>query len=434
MRLHPCSASPFRYGCVAVTLFAILSCEQLPAQEGREPPDPDQIVLDGFDKARLSLGWTAVGGIEAVREDLPESEVKGGTAPSDRGVTIKTRGKGGIYTRSARMPNNWSTFGELSFWIYRSKGEATRRQQSELEVQLLEADPKARFWRKVTVSHEGWKEIRVPLVWTRWGSGRIPRWDRIDRVGFWFRDAAELSIDTISVTQTQTARTSFVGVNHLKEVAFPITDVDDTGKARISRHDVIDIVTDVPELDAGKLARQFAVLQKSLLNDFPFFKAPSTPAVLIVFSDRDAYQQFAPNLARRLNGNAARARSSGYTILGVSHSFWDEKFGTLRPVYTHELVHSLVTRTTRLPCRGGWVHEGLASYYQLQFHPQENLPSIVQTGLRDENLRSPLKELCNGKRITGIRVSAEVGKVPGSVACTVRGLSQKRINRPGSAH
>ena len=80
--------------------------------------------------------------------------------------------------------------------------------------------------------------------------------------------------------------------------------------------------------------------------------------------------------------------------------FWSEKFGTLRPVYTHEYVHALITKTLFLPSQGSWLHEGLASHVQIHFHPQPNLRDIVSEGIANPRLHLPLQALCNGNRIS----------------------------------
>ena len=84
---------------------------------------------------------------------------------------------------------------------------------------------------------------------------------------------------------------------------------------------------------------------------------------------------------------------------GISASSWDDKLRTLRPVYTHEFVHGQLSRGIRLPSRGDWLHEGLASRYQLQFYPQQGFAAIVKAGASDDGLHLPLDKLCSGASI-----------------------------------
>jgi hypothetical protein len=86
-------------------------------------------------------------------------------------------------------------------------------------------------------------------------------------------------------------------------------------------------------------------------------------------------------------------------LQAIATAGWDPEKGSLRPVFLHEFVHSFFELSAGLPQEGGWVQEGLASYYQLQFHPQADLAKIVQAGLRDPKSHLPLKDLCSGKRI-----------------------------------
>ena len=94
----------------------------------------------------------------------------------------------------------------------------------------------------------------------------------------------------------------------------------------------------------------------------------------------------------------ARATSDGYTLFGVATT-WIKELEKIRPVMTHEYVHSLALSILHLPNRSEWFHEGLATQFQLKFHPQKNFPGIVRDGIGKPGHRTPLKELCSGKAI-----------------------------------
>lgn len=355
----------------------------------------DEHVLFDFEQRKLSVDWQAFGNLQARRDELngPDSA---NIPPAGSGVWIKTGGNAGLFTKAERVDADWRKHQTLSFWVYRSQAQARTREQAIFEVQLREADLNAGFWRRVSVNHRGWKEIRLPLTWFRWRPGRIGRWDRIERLGFWFRDAAELTIDRIAVEESDESRTAFVSGKELQAIAFPDSDPNEVRRVE---SDEVEIVTNVPQLNTDQLMEHFAKVKKAFDESLPALEESAAKPVLVVFPTRKEYEEFAPKLAGRFAGGSPPPRSAGYTMLGVSMSYWDEQHGSLRPVYTHELTHGLISRRLRFQSGGGWIHEGIATLLQLRFHPQENFPQLVVEGLKSETLRSPLKELCNGQRV-----------------------------------
>jgi hypothetical protein len=121
--------------------------------------------------------------------------------------------------------------------------------------------------------------------------------------------------------------------------------------------------------------------------------------VFIVFETADEYRQFIPRMARRFNLRIDPPDSDGYTLEGISVSSWSEKFGSLRPVFVHEFLHGYLSRTARLPLRGDWLHEGLATHFQLRLHPQDDLSQVIAAGLSSAERALPLNQLCDGRRI-----------------------------------
>jgi len=356
----------------------------------------DHLLFD-FEKNGLSVDWSAKGHIQAARKPMPPIERVTGLRPAGKGITIKTGGKGGIYAKRGRVPRDWRGFENLSFWVYRSADETAKFPRSILEIQLYEADGRSRFWRRIDVSHRGWRQFTVPLRWFRWGSGRIPRWDRIDRFGFWFRDGAELSIDTVWFTKddAKTAEATVIAPEELLKVAFP----GGGETSRIVRGEGFVVITDVALLDDRQLSGHLQNVSRAVFADYPFLVKPLQPPRLLVFSTRAAYQEFFARFASNFNSATIQPDSTGYTMRNIACSYWDEEFGTLRPVYTHEFVHALMAESLYLPNKSAWLHEGMATVYQLRFHPQANSKQIVQEGLSKKDFHMPLSELCNGRRI-----------------------------------
>jgi hypothetical protein len=135
----------------------------------------------------------------------------------------------------------------------------------------------------------------------------------------------------------------------------------------------------------------------------PFLQEYARPATLLVFRTEAQYAAFTPRLGLRYQATAPRPQSGGYTILGNATSYWDELQVTLRPVYTHEFVHSVLTRGAALGNSGEWLQEGLAVHYQLKYHPQANFREIVARGIANADQHLPLEELTNGRPIQANR-------------------------------
>ena len=359
-----------------------------------------ETVLLDFEQGPLSTRWTAVGVVNATRKAIAPPDAAVADGPTGQGVTVKTEGGGGIYAKSGTLPADWRPYASISFWVYRSPDESKRHAKSAIELQMYEADGKAKFWRKFEVNHTGWQRYTADLKWFRWGNGRVARWDRVDRAGFWFRDAAELTIDRIALTRGSRANAAVPSPEDLAAVAFPGMDVDD---ATIVRRKGFALISNSADLDAAKLADHLEKVRRRVQSEWSAISKPVEDAVLIVFAEEREYQKFPPRFAAEMNSNAAETTSGGYSIQGVSTSFWLAERGTLRPVYTHEFVHSLITHYGRIGDAGGWFQDGMANYYQLQFHPQEGFDRIVRAGLENEDYRTPFSELCTGKSIESHR-------------------------------
>ena len=196
--------------------FLLVSASGFAAEPGRR-------VLFDFEITELAADWVATGPLTAARESVPDTGGIKGLRPVGRGLAARTDQGGAVFCRSGSVPQDWRWFSELTFWVYRSPSEAKRRPKSTIEVRVLEADGKTGFWRRVDVDHSGWKEVSLPLRWFRWSTGRVARWDRIDRLGLQFRDGADLVIDTISLTlgQPGLATNADLTADDLLEVAFP---------------------------------------------------------------------------------------------------------------------------------------------------------------------------------------------------------------------
>ena len=344
-------------------------------------------VLFDFEKDALGDGWTAGGDVQASREAAAGKHAAG------QALRIRAGGPGGVYTKAAGVPGDWSGFSHVSFRV--CPVSASGDDPVVMELQVLEGDGRTRFWRKIELAKPGWQSVEVRLAAMRWGAGRVPQWDAVSRLGFYLRSKGEVWIDDVAVLPAG-QRAAEWSPKELTELAFG---ADGAAKAKQACNDDLLLMSDAADLDADKLAAHLTKVAQAVYADFPQAKARRGPAMLLVFADHKSYQDFTLRLAGELASEAAPPKSDGYTLQGIATSYYSEQAGTLRPTYTHEYVHALLGRALRLQNSGEWLQEGLAVRYQLRFHPQANVGEIIRQGLDDANYRLPLATLCNGKPI-----------------------------------
>ncbi len=315
-------------------------------------------------------------------------------APGRHGLAVHARPESAIATRFASWPEGARRHAAFTLWVHRTRAEAERRPGGRLEIQLVERDGRARFRRLVELSHEGWSRIHVPLRWFRWGDGRVPRWDRIGAVAFHFPDGAELILDGAGLEPVADG-VEVPFATALRELAFP-----EPGVA-VTVHESADalVLSGARDLDGRALAGHLGAVRRAVYETFPFFDPPFQPPAVVVFATQAEYQAFPPRFARKLNALSAPPQSGGYTLQGVATSWWDPAKGQDRPVYTHEYVHALLSFGAMLNNHGEWVQEGLATLFQLRFHPQADLAELVRNGIEDPKRHLALPVLCKGEGI-----------------------------------
>ena len=287
--------------------------------------------------------------------------------------------------RSVPITKGLATCESLSFRV--------RGVPGAFEVQLLELDGRAKFWRRVDLADTNETAVTIPLRFMRRDGSRSPRWDNVRHFGICFRNPGTFSFDDF-MFRSQAGTKPELGADELASIAFPGAPVRSVNKPEML------LLTDCAALELPKLEAELDKFIEQARRDMPFLGPPSAPAVLLVFASKKDYEQFAPRFAKLLNSTATPPDVNGYTVEAISTSYWDPAQGTLRPVYLHEFTHSWFERVAVLPGNGGgWLQEGLASHYQLLFHPQENFGKLVRTGIADPEYRLPLREFCNGQHI-----------------------------------
>jgi hypothetical protein len=355
-----------------------------------------------FEESGLKNRWSAQGPIGVQRQrppivyDLSQSkdvdELRRSQVPKDNAVHLTTSGKSIFLAIEGLAPRDWTELEAVSFWIFRADRSDP---PTTIELQVFGSNPRARFWRKLVLDHEGWQMYSVPLRWMRWGNYYVPAWNDVGRFGIYFRDAGDIWIDSITLEDTDGQLGSMIAGADLAKLAFP----DGTADVKSTDSTDLILVSATSELSSDELLKHVSSLKRQIESDFSFLPATRVPPKLVVLQAQADYRQFVEKLSAVLNSQTAVPTTDGVTLLDVSVSYWDPAQGTRRPVYTHEYVHGLLSHMLRFENQGDWFHEGVASYYQLKAHPQANLSEIVRQGIDNRNLSTPLEELCNGKRI-----------------------------------
>ncbi|MBI4879984.1 MAG: hypothetical protein HY812_10055 [Planctomycetes bacterium] len=370
----------------------------LPSARGSEDAPRERVLFD-FEAEEWRAPWSARGGIEIARLPLPESE-EPPDAALDRFAARICAGAGSAC--GARLPGSedWSKLEELSFRVFRAPEEASLRPGVTLEVRLVEADGRARFWRKVVLEHAGWRRVALPLRWFRWGPERVPRWDRIGRIDLYFRGEAEVWIDRVALLDEESGPGTAIPREEIGSLAFPCAPAE---PVRAAAGAGFEILTDCSVLDLPRLVQHLESVREALRQELPFLPEPLCSPRLLVFATREEYQAFPPRIAARFNSEAARPETDGYTVFGLATGWWKEERGTLRPTYTHEFVHALLEQSLLLQNKSEWLHEGVAAHFQLRFHPQADIAATVQDGIARDGWSLPLERLLDGEPIPANR-------------------------------
>ena len=351
----------------------------------------DVVTLFDFEGERLSNEWTGIGKIEAARVELAKDDLPKQGGPAGFGVRLKSVGGGGLFTKAPKLPVELLSAAEVELWIHRSADEAKAHPTSTMEVQFLEGGGPVRFFRKVELTHTGWRKVELPLKFFRWGTATIPRWNEVSRLGIWLRDAGEVQVDLVALERSKDPQAALLQADDLAAIAFPGAEAKTV--RRLETDDRL-VLTNVPQFDLEAFGKHLDKVEAAVLKDLPFLGPASNRPMLVVFASEDEFRQFTPRLAARFASEAHEPRSGGFTLLGIATSSW--MGDAPRPVFTHEYVHSLLSMRADLDNRGEWLQEGLANYYQLRFHPQDLKPIVAQ-GLTDAKFRLPLAELASGK-------------------------------------
>lgn len=374
-------------------LASCILCLSAAAAQESEKNDRSERDLFSFDSDDALSRWKGQPG-KPRAEIVPVAGSEAHAQAGPAGHALRLQGPKGsfFYTRADAFPAVQPHFGTVRLWLRNDAEDA------DMEIQFLEADGKAKFWRLVQILKGDWRPVVVPLRFMRWSQGRRPEWRSVCRMAFYFRTPAAVTIDSVRLVPDP-LHESTVSPAELSLLAFPQSKRDDI---RIVLDTRFFLLTDSPRVEIDKLTAHLETVIQALEQDFPFLAAdpPHAPPALLVFDNDKDYRAFPQRIGEVLLAQAPAPESDGYTLRGTATAAYDDRFGDIRPVYTHEFVHAWLEMNALLPSGSGdWVQEGIANLYQLRHHPQENIGAIVRQGMASSDTHMTVRELCSGQRL-----------------------------------
>lgn len=351
------------------------------------PAAAQDILLD-FDRGALGDVLNVHGRIEAWRTEAPAGAPPG--VAGTQSLAVRTRGNSAFSLKDGLPLRDLSNHDTFRMWVWRAPERAG--QEDRIAVRFSEEQFHANYWRRFVLTHTGWEQFEVPLMWFRHGDGRIARWEDMSNLSIHFDSPAEIVFDNIEILNKH-EHGPHLELSALEELAFPGAE---PGTVRTVVRGNAAIITDDPRVDAEELAERLDRQGRALLEQFAEVSFPIRhPAPLVIFADDEDYRSFVPRLGEALAAVAPRPQSDGYTLNGIALSTWSDQFGMQRPVWTHEWAHALLHQALLLPPRSDWFHEALANTFQLEHHPQESFAGIVRQGARNAN-RKPFQQVFGG--------------------------------------
>lgn len=365
----------------------------LTAMAGAGAADLTDKTLFDFEGEKAP-GWEASAGGTAATVPGPKAVAEGADRPAAGALQVKVPKAGWVRSAAGAISEDWTGYSDLTFWVHRTDAVVKDQPRVTGEVRVRAARG-GHYWRRFEVTRPGWQQISLPLRWFRPADSRVPGWDRMSRLEFYFREAADLTIDTVRARADRESG-PHPTPDDLREVGFPGSPA---GAVRSKIESDLWVLTNAPDLDLDGLTKHLRKVADRVVKDLGLPEPKGPPPCLMVFANRQQYQAFPVHLAEKLDAEPALPKTEGYSTSGVGTSYWDAVAGSGRPVYTHEFVHSLIEQCLGVGSRGDWLHEGIATYYQLVFHPQLNIGEVVREEFARKGSPRSLPRVCGGSQV-----------------------------------
>ncbi len=175
------------------------------------------------------------------------------------------------------------------------------------------------------------------------------------------------------------------------------------GNIRSLEIEACHIITTSEDLDLSELAQHLDDVWSYYQSSYPYLtsETPHAKPAFLIAADESEYKVLLGQTASEFAIRTSAGISSGYAVCGAAFSYYSPEHGSVRPVYTHEFVHSLLENYGSIPSDNGWLHEGIATLAQIEFHD-----SGMSEILRERRCRSagrlgllPANQLMDGHRI-----------------------------------
>lgn len=339
-------------------------------------------VIFDFDSTGLEKSWGKPQKGMEIEWKLLLNYPNAEDAPSGKVLKITSPRLGYLFSLANTIPDDIAEYSTLSFWIYRSEEDREREPNARMALQMYAEKGPKQVFKIINLTFSGWKKIEIPLRHINWAKGRVGDWSKVEHLVFLVHNPIEIYIDNITLTK-EPGKTGYTSVKEFKEHAFPNNEPDEI---KVLKSTGLAILTNAPELtkeglwkfnsELRKLMRHLKKVNNEIQKDLPFLEKPTVPAKLIIFETEEEYRDFPPKYVKLISAQINKPQADGFTFRGVATSYWNPKYGTIRPVYTHEYIHSYLDWSFKIS-ENNWVQEGLATHYQMIFHPQPEIAEKI---------------------------------------------------------
>lgn len=362
---------------IAMTLSALLIAQ--PASQS-EPPSPDApatqpaasrpadarglLIEERFDNPRRFRRMWQSRGMSPAVAPLGEEAIDGVDGSV---LTIVAEPGSYLERRPSRKP-----FTDGDTLVFRMDAmTASKDKPLTFDVRFV-ANGRA-AWRShpVTVTEPGWTEHRLRLSRFACPDAGHADWQDARRLGFRFRRQAMVALDGIELHRGERPGSAYLSHDDLATMAFDARPV-----RRVSQGPFV-VLSDADALDLASLAAALEQLAAAVAADFPDAAAPDAPIPLLIFESQDGYDAFWPLLFEHYGASPQPVAAQGFAALGVAGGYCGDEGCDLRPVWVHEAAHVLLASVLGLSPSPHWLHEGLATRYQLR-HTGQQLGELVR--------------------------------------------------------
>lgn len=340
------------------------------------------LLISDFDQTVPAQKWMKSGNVILKLSDTSQSQIKeiSGNALN---VTFEDK-KSFIYSPSSLFNSELKSYDHVTFWLHKQdEGDVV------FEFQIMDKSNTSRFWRKVTVSHKGWKKITLPLRWFRWAGKISPSWNEISRIAFFPRAKCSFVVDQIQFEDLDGKAGLFVNsAEDISKNLLPDSDPKSYEKDFL-------IVSENKKVDVQKLGEHFEKVLNEIYLKVPSLKREKNEAkpYLVIVNDGEGFKKALGKFGELQVSQVPGTELSGYSMMNSAFSSYSEKYGTMRPVYLHEFMHAVMATQGRILKSHNWVHEGFANYIQMKYQPQKGLGKIILQSMNREGLNNHILKL-----------------------------------------